>query len=124
MNRKNMKKYFMKGTDDEIQFGDMIELDLTKDLPDGKVQHHHLECKFIPELVPLLLEEGVVEEKIEEEELPLDFHDDNCPMMEELIKANETLEHRVYNLEKAVNKLKSLIDSLTKQKNDPKANAK
>lgn len=124
MNRKNMKKYFMKGTDDEIQFGDMIELDLTKDLPDGKVQHHHLECKFIPELVPLLLEEGVVEGKIEEEELPIDFHDDNCPMMEELVKANETLEHRVYNLEKVVNKLKSLIDSLTKQKNDPKANAK
>lgn len=114
----------MKGTDDEIQFGDMIELDLTKDLPDGKVQHHHLECKFIPELVPLLLEEGVVEEKIEEEELPLDFHDDSCPMLEELIKANENLEHRVYNLEKAVGKLNSTIVSLTKQKKDPKANAK
>ena len=55
-----MKKYFMKGTQDEVQFGDMLELDFTKDTKNGTI-HRHLETKFIPELVDILVEEGVIE---------------------------------------------------------------
>lgn len=104
-----MKKYFMKGTEDELQFGDMIELDLTEDLPNGKVRHHHLECKFIPELVPLLLEEEIIEvvEEKEKEEKPLDFQDPDSILIDELLKANQNLEHRVYKLEKEINKMKA-----------------
>lgn len=118
-----MKKYFMKGTEDELQFGDMIELDLTEDLPNGKVRHHHLECKFIPELVPLLLEEKIIEvvEEKEKEEKPLDFQDPDSILIDELLKANQNLEHRVYKLEKEINKMKA---SMVNFNSKPHKNAK
>ena len=52
----------MKGTDDELQFGDQIELDITKDEEDRTV-HRHMDCKFIPELVELLLENDIIEQR-------------------------------------------------------------
>lgn len=110
----------MKGTDDVLEFGDMIKLDLTKDMPNGNVKHQHFECKFLPELVDLLLEEDVIEEREIEEELPLDFQD-NCPMIEELVKANQNLEHRVYDLEKEVKELKAIILNLKPHKNAKKS---
>lgn len=118
-----MKKYFMKGTDDVLEFGDMIVLDLTKDMPNGNVKHQHFEVKFIPELVPLLLEEEVIDEvevEDDDENKPLDFQD-NCPMVDELIKANQNLEHRVYALEKEVDKLKSIVMNLKPHKNAKKS---
>ena len=57
-----MKKYFMKGTDDELQYGDVIELDLVG-TEDGVTKHTHLECKFCPELIDELLEEEIIEVK-------------------------------------------------------------
>lgn len=102
-----MKKYFMKGTEDELQFGDMVELDLTEDMSNGGIKHKHFECKFVPELVSILLEEGVIEEVDEEDEE--DTMDEGCPVMEELIKANEALELRVDHLEDVVKSLKALI---------------
>lgn len=62
-----MKKYFMKGTEDELQFGDMIEMDFTRDTKGGVI-HHHIECKFLPELIPTLLEDEAIEEREVEEE--------------------------------------------------------
>lgn len=100
----------MQETAEELEFEDMIVLDLSHDMKDGHTKHHHLECKFIPELVPVLLEEGIIEEKEVEEDKPLDFQDD-YPMIEELLKANQNLEKRVYTLEKAVIKLREKIAS-------------
>ncbi len=112
-----MKKYFMKGTDDEVQFGDMIELDLTKDMENGHVQHHHLECKFVPDLVPLLLEDGIIDVVEDEEEEEgnenLEFTDD-CPVLKDVIKTNEALELKVDSLEKTVAKLEEKLRSLQK----------
>ncbi len=124
-----MKKYFMQGTAEELEFGDMIVLDLTEDMPNGKVKHHHLECKFVPGLVETLLDEGVIDvEEVEakeekEEEDTLDFQDEeNCPMIDELIAANQNLEHRVYSLEKEVEDLKVFISDFRKHhKNAKKA---
>lgn len=101
----------MQETAEELEFGDMIVLDLSEDMKNGHTKHHHLECKFIPELVPILLEEGVIVEKEVEEEKPLDFQDDDapCPLMEEVIKANEELELRVDKLEKTVIKLREMV---------------
>ena len=114
----------MKGTDDEVQFGDKIVLDLTEDLHNGKVKHHHLNCKFIPDLVPMLLEQDVVEEVEVDDEEEEEISED-CPMVsmiDELVKANQTLEHRVYTLEKEIKKLKTYIfDSSKSQKNAKKA---
>lgn len=105
-----MKKYFLQETAEELEFGDMIVLDLSHDMENGHTKHHHLECKFIPELVPILLEEGIIEEKEVEEDKPLDFQDDS-PMIDELLKANQNLEKRVYTLEKAVIKLREMVAS-------------
>ena len=111
-----MKKYFMKGTEDELQFGDLIELDLTKDMPNGKVKHHHLDCKFIPELIPLLLDAEVIDAVDEEEEKKetLDFQEE-CPLFEDVLKANEALEMKVEKLEAAVDVLKESIANLIKK---------
>ena len=105
-----MKKYFMKGTEDELQFGDMVELDLTEDMPDGGIKHKHLECKFVPDLVPMLLADDIIEEVDDEKDE--ETMDEGCPLMEELIKANEDLELRVDNLESAVKTLKALINKV------------
>ena len=123
MTKKKTKKYFMQGTADELEFGDQIALDLTKDMPNGKVQHHHLDCKFVPELVDMLLEDGIIEEHdVGDEgnglEKPLD---EGCPMMDELIKANQNLEHRVYDLEKEIDKLKAIVMNLKPGKNARKS---
>ena len=112
----------MQETAEELEFGDMIVLDLSHDMENGHTKHHHLECKFMPELVPILLEEGIIEEKEVEEDKPLDFQD-NCPMVDELLKANQNLEKRVYTLEKAVIKLREMVASLAvKSATKPKPN--
>ena len=100
----------MQDTAEELEFGDMIVLDLSHDMENGHTKHHHLECKFMPELVPILLEEGIIEEKEVEEDKPLDFQDD-CSMIDDLLKANQNLEKRVYTLEKAVIKLREMVAS-------------
>lgn len=100
----------MQETAEELKFGDMIVLDLSHDMENGHTKHHYLECKFIPELVPILLEEGIIKEEEIKEDKPLDFQDD-CPMIDELIKANQNLEKRVYTLEKAVIKLREMVAS-------------
>lgn len=135
MNKKKMKKYFMQGTAEELKFGDMIVLDLSEDLKNGNVKHHHLECRFIPQIVPLLVEEGVIEVKDvkktkdnpKTKQKPLDFTDDNCSMVDELVKANQNLKHRVYDLEKMVADLSDIVYTLAKSvvyKHKPHKNAK
>ena len=115
MNKQKMKKYFMKGTEDELQFGDLIELDLTKDMPNGKVRHHHLDCKFIPELVPLLLDAEIIEEEECKEEEDNTDYQEGCPLFEDMLEANEALETKVEKLEAAVDVLKESIANLIKK---------
>ncbi len=124
----------MQETAEELEFGDMIVLDLSHDMENGHTKHHHLECKFMPELVPILLEEGVIVEKEVKEDKPLDFQDNDtpCPLMEEIIKANEELELRVDKLEREVITFRQSIASLAaksvvnnkSQKNARKQNRK
>ena len=98
----------MKGTDDELQFGDMIELDFTKN-KGKKVTHHHMECKFLPEFVEMLLENDVIEER-EEEECPkekwtADFEDDE-EVIEYLLNTVEELDNRITDLEEIIASLR------------------
>lgn len=102
----------MKGTEDELQFGDMIELNFTKDLPDGGVSHHHLECKFIPELVPMLLEDGIIEEHLVKTETS-DTTKEGSLMTQEVIKTIEALELRMDKLEDIMSNLHQIVLSLT-----------
>lgn len=105
-----MKKYFMKGTQDEVQFGDMLELDFTKDTKNGTI-HKHLELKFIPELVDVLIEEDVIEEKnCLSEKKPaegINFNVENKPRMTSLGEELCDIKNRLTELEGIVAELLS-----------------
>lgn len=128
-----MKKYFMKGTEDELQFGDMIELNLVKE-EDGRKVHSPLECKFIPELIDMLLENDVIEVvEDEEEEEDLEFADDDDSLIDDILEDIENIEKRLDVLEennkrankildKIYEKVESMIEAMKPVK--PKDNAK
>ena len=105
MKEEKMRKYFMKGTNDEIKFGDMLELDFTKERKHG-MTHHHMECRFIPELVDILLENDLIEvrEPKKKCEKPLEFVD-RTDIIEEMQKAIAELEDRIIDLEETVAEL-------------------
>jgi len=110
-----MKKYYFKESGKELEFGDYIKLDLTKDTEDGHTRYHHIEGKFIPELVDVLLEEGVIEESEEEdEENTLDFLDED--FINGILEANEELEKRVDTLEGEVKTIKLALTALSQSK--------
>ena len=117
-----MKKYFFKSTGGEIQFGDRIQLDFTKELSNGRFKHHSMDCTFIPELVDLLLEQDVIE--VQEEEMPrsvISFADSvEEDLIENIIKANEDLEKKVEVLVGKVNTLEVKVDLLLKSKKTAK----
>ena len=56
-----MKKYVLKDTNEVVDFGDIIELVLIKSNPDGTDKHKVKMVKFSKELIPLLLEEGILD---------------------------------------------------------------
>ena len=110
-----MKKYFIAETDEELLFGDTIELDLTKKTRHGS---HTIEgaIKFSELSLPLLLEIGAVEEReVEEEEDNtsgedlLDFGEESsCKRLEALIEDFEVLEEKVEALEQEISQLKGM----------------
>ena len=101
-----MKKYFIAETDEEVQFGDTIELDFTKEVKYGRIKATK-DITLNKTTLPRLLEMGIIEECEEEEEEDntiendlLDFGDDNsCEALETLEEDFETLERRVDKLE-------------------------
>ena len=103
-----MKKYFLTGTDDELQFGEMIELDFTKDGKHG-VTHHHLECKFIPELVDMLLDNEIIED---EEECCVDFENS----VKEALQAIDEMYGVFHSLLERVDKLEAEVENLKNPK--------
>lgn len=120
-----MKKYFMKGTEDEIQFGDELELDLTKEMENGHTKHHHFECKFIPELIPLLLENDIIEvqecDDEPEDEGPLNFSfDDYEESLSQLIDCYQELNDSVSALIEEVKELKNAVLAVKEPKKDAK----
>lgn len=109
-------KYYMFGTDDEVQFGDHIEVNFTEDTDKGTTKHYHFDCKFIPELVPMLLEHEVIEaEEAEEddEDVPTttesgsDFDVDMDTLIKDYLKATDTERN------KAIEVLTEISNSLT-----------
>ena len=110
------KKYFMAGTDEEVQLGDVISQTLVKDFKDGRKLTREVEFKLTEETLLPALDMGIIEEaepKNEEEENDelLDFGED-CPFKEMLdgtIEAQEELEERVDKLEE---KFKNKLDAI------------
>lgn len=101
-----MKKYFIAETDEELEFGDKIQVVLTKKTKFG-LHNVETECEFSEDTIPFLLEVGVIEEhEVEEDEENDDMVDfdagETCEALDELIEDFEDLEERVDNLESLV----------------------
>ena len=106
------KKYFITETDEELKFGDTLEINLKKDVKGGTI-YYEGEVVFGPESVGFLVEQGVVEEcrfeKEEEEEKDLlDFDEDegSFTVLSDLIEDFDDLERRVGRLEDTIEKMK------------------
>ena len=108
------KKYFMAGTDEEVQLGDVISQTLVKDFKDGRKLTREVEFKLTEETLLPALDMGIIEEaepENEENDELLDFGED-CPFKEMLdgtIEAQEELEERVDKLEE---KFKNKLDAI------------
>lgn len=110
-----MKKYFMKASGEEVQFGDMIAVDLTKDAKDGSIVHHHIECKFAPELVELLLDEDIIdEENVDEEE----ENDEGFIPVCELVEAIQKQTEEIRELKACLLKFMDTLNPKKAKKND------
>lgn len=71
-----MKQYFLKGMNEPLKFSDIIEFDFIKKGPDGQAITKHIQCQFFPGLIPLLLDEDVIEVK-DVEDAPEKSKDEN-----------------------------------------------
>lgn len=113
-----MKKYVLKDTNEVVDFGDIIELVLIKSNPDGTDKHKVKMVKFNEELIPLLLEEGILDVQDDEdtnEELKkkplIDFSKDDATKEDnenEDPKDSEDLEEDAYMKEF----MDALVDTL------------
>lgn len=103
----------MQETNEEVQFGDILDLTLEKRNPCGTVTVQYITCKFLPELVQLLLEEGIIvekeikEEKADTEKESKEEFDDTLMttffnVMDCMMETLEELELRMDKLEKKV----------------------
>ena len=98
-----MKKYFMKETGHEVQFGDRIELEFSNTV-NGKTETEHIAGTFCPSLVPILKRRGLLIEK-EVEEDKFDLIQRLLDTVDRLITINEDLNDRVTAIEEEVSKL-------------------
>ena len=111
-----MKKYFIAGSDEELEFGDVIALNLTKETKHGT---HCVESEvtFSPDILPLLLEIGAVEEK--DEKNLIDFSEDEpSDELDELYERIEDIEASMEAqgemIDEMMEGIKSLVDILKK----------
>lgn len=102
LKKGKMTKYYLAGTNDELEFGDMIEVLLVKDLKNGKKKYEKVECKFTEDSLPYLLDLEIIEEK-EGNDL-IDFDDDL-----EIDEAWEEMAEKVSDLEDRVIELEGII---------------
>jgi hypothetical protein len=112
MNNNN-KKYFLKETGEELEFGDVIELSCVKELEDGRATVEK-EIKFSPETKEALIELGVVELA----EPLIDFLDDEdeddefdlnalIKTLSDYEKKMQSFEEKLNMLEQAANRAKN-----------------
>nr|DAT77961.1 MAG TPA: tyrosine-protein kinase [Caudoviricetes sp.] len=107
-----MKKYFMKDSGEELKFGDMIELDFTKDTKNGHICHHHLECKFVPGLIPMLLEQEIIKEEEFKDENTDTLSNENYDIAKDIISIIEALSLKVQKMESTIVDLNKIIRKL------------
>lgn len=114
-----MKKYFLKGVDEPLSFGDTIEFDVEKEGENGQSVTKHVKTDFIPEIIPMLLDLDVIEGKEETIDFTDDKEDeepDNTENPDEVTdKIIETLVLILSNfrmMDKRIDKLEEKVNSL------------
>ena len=114
-----MKKYYLVESGEEVKFGETLVLELTKESENSTI-HKHMEVKFIPELVDILLEQGIIKEedvenKEEEEDVTFEWEEDNSALgklLQSMIMTNEDLEKKVEELEDRLTECEETIATL------------
>lgn len=106
-----MVKYFLKGADEELQVGDKIVLDFNRETEGGK-EFHHLDCEFYPELIPLLMENDIIEMREIKDEEDEEMKALDCEFIETMLKASESLNTKVNALQQELDILTTLIKSV------------
>ena len=108
-----MKIYFMKGTDEQVQFGECINYHQVEE-EDGGVVHKCFHGVFTPEAVELLLEKDVIEEREVEDPEP-DFidHDD---VIDEIIQEQVNMGEEIENLKREIAIIKEKLTAKPKKK--------
>lgn len=104
-----MKKYYLQDTAEELKIGDMIQLDFTEDKPNSHVKVYSMEVKFIPPLIPLLIEQGVVCVKEVKEKKPSQPCTTASDIIKGLIGKTQALEERVESLTQMVKEMILLL---------------
>lgn len=99
-----MKKYFVVNTEEEVQFGDMIESDfIKKDEDTGRPAHHHLECTFAPEVVDFLIANGIIECR----------DDEDTPDEENVDKTLDEIIEELHSINARFNRLEDILLGMT-----------
>lgn len=127
----------MKSSGEELKVGDMVELDMVENMPVGGAKHRHFECKFIPDIAPLLLESGIItEEEVEDtndadnssEESNIDIIMNDLSTLldgnKKLVEAITSLTVIVYKCGQHIKKLEKKIDMLSAAINEPDVKSK
>ena len=108
-----MKTYFIKGTDEQVQFGEYINYHQVEE-EDGGVVHKCFNGVFTPEVVEFLLEKDVIEEREVEDPEP-DFidHDD---VIDEIIQEQVSMGEEIENLKREIAIIKEKLTAKPKKK--------
>lgn len=108
-----MKRYYIKGTDEELKVGDIVELTFVRVYKGGdEEEFFNLEKRVDEELLKQYLSEDFLEVYGSDDD-PVEFVDEN-ETIEALIEANEELEKRTENLEDEIKRLKKAVNLLIK----------
>lgn len=108
-----MKKYFMKGTEEEIQFGDEINVSFIKDTPRGK-RHCRLLCTFSPDIVDELLDKEIIDVVAVDEDNEEEEETYECDELDMLIHHIKEINERIDSLESTANDIKKAINLILK----------
>ena len=108
-----MLKYFIKETNEEIVFGDVVELTLSKELEDGVVDRT-VEMEFTEANLDFLIDSNIIERRG-----TLDFCDSSesiCPfekLMDEILKKQKVLEGTLTDIDQSIENISRYVSKLS-----------
>ena len=111
-----MKKYFVVETDEICEFGDVLNVTLSKGIKDGTVTVEK-ELEFNEDTMDWMIEMGFVEEREAEEDNEEDLVEfkSPCDELNALIEDFEELEQRVDAMDSMIREIYAIITAPAKE---------